>query len=70
MSYLGLKLLACITMLADHLSLGFPIYFDWLDALCGDGYRVPFFRIIGRVAFPLFAFLIANGLKHTRDERK
>ena len=51
-----LKLLAIITMTIDH--IGFflinpPLYFV--------------FRCIGRIAFPLFCFMIAEGFTHTKS---
>ena len=48
-----LKIIACLTMLADH--IGF-IFFP----------KILIFRVIGRLAFPIFAFLIAQGYKHTK----
>ncbi len=52
-----LKLLACLLMLIDHAGLMlFP--------------RVILFRIIGRLAFPIFAFFIAEGCKYTRNRPK
>ena len=52
-----LKVLACILMLIDHTGfLLFP--------------RVTLLRIIGRLAFPIFAFFIAEGCKYTRNRLK
>ena len=51
----GLKLLACVFMFIDHTGLLlFP------NAL--------FLRIIGRLAFPIFAFFIAEGCRYSRHE--
>ncbi len=52
MSALALRVIACVCMLLDHIG------FLW-DILP--------LRIIGRLAFPLFAFLIYNGFVHTRS---
>lgn len=52
-----LKILACIFMLIDH--IGFCL-------LSG----LPILRIIGRLAFPIFAFQIAVGFKHTSNRKK
>ena len=50
----GLKLLAAATMTVDHVGLVlFP--------------AVPVLRQIGRLAFPIFAFMIAEGCAHTRN---
>lgn len=57
MSSFNLKVLAILAMLIDHVGL-----FFFPD--------IPIFRIIGRIAFPLFAFLIANGAKHTKNITK
>lgn len=52
-----LKVIALIAMTLDH--LGVQIFCDVL-----------FFRIIGRIAFPIFAYMIAEGCKFTRNRRR
>lgn len=49
-----LKLIALITMTVDHMGL---ILFDQFILL----------RIVGRLAFPIFAWMIAEGCRHTRS---
>lgn len=56
MSLFQLKLIAIVTMLIDHIGL---LFFP----------NIILFRIIGRLAFPLFAFTIANGAYHTHNIR-
>lgn len=57
MSSLTLKIIACVTMLIDHVGyLFFPEHI--------------IFRIIGRIAFPIFAFLIAEGFLRTKDSQE
>lgn len=52
-----LKMIAIVTMLIDHIGcIFFPEY--------------PIFRIIGRIAFPVFAFMIVEGFLHTRNLKK
>jgi len=44
-------------MLIDHIgAIGFPYEMSY--------------RLVGRLSFPIFAFLIANGYRHTRDRSK
>ena len=50
----ALKVLAAATMLADHVGL---------VLLPG----IPALRFIGRLAFPIFAFMIAEGCAHSRN---
>lgn len=56
MSTFVVKMIAIITMIIDHFGavFGMPMYF----------------RVIGRVAFPLFVFLIAEGCRHTKSMEK
>ncbi len=67
-----LKLLAVITMMIDHFASVMleDVYIDVIrigeHAL--DLYEL--MRIIGRVSFPLFAFLLVEGFLHTRDVRR
>lgn len=52
-----LKLLACVTMLVDHIgAIFYPQYV--------------LFRVIGRIAFPIYAFLLAEGIAHTRNPKR
>ena len=52
-----LKMIAAVTMLIDHVGyIFFPQYV--------------FLRIIGRISFPIFAFLIVEGFMHTKDVKK
>lgn len=56
-----LKLIACFTMLADHVAYAFilPGTF-WYEVL----------RVIGRMAFPIYCFLLTEGVNHTGNEKK
>lgn len=57
MSAFSLKILALVTMVIDHIgAVFFPQY--------------TFIRVIGRLSFPIYAFLIAEGFRHTRSRTK
>lgn len=52
-----LKIIACITMLIDHIG-----YFIFPEIIV--------LRIIGRISFPIFAFFIAEGYYYTSNKLK
>lgn len=52
----GLKVLACVTMLLDHLGA---------VLIPGAGLRV-----IGRLSFPIYCFLVSEGIAHTRNAHR
>ena len=52
-----LKLLALLTMTCDHIGVTlFP--------------RIGWFRLIGRLALPIFAYMIAEGCRYTRSRKR
>lgn len=61
MNRMELKILALITMTIDH--IGF-----FLIPQNSEIYI--YFRLIGRLAFPIFAFMIAEGYYHTKNLKK
>ena len=71
----ALKLLAVISMLVDHVGMfvcrGNETF---LQVICTIGSReiTPYFlmRVFGRLAFPIFAFLIVEGFIYTRNRFK
>jgi len=56
MNAFTIKLIAIISMIIDHAGAVFELDIS--------------FRIIGRLAFPLFVYLIAEGCRHTRSMEK
>ncbi len=56
MSSFVLKIIGIISMLCDHIGFAF--------------YNHSFLRVIGRVAFPIFAFQAVIGYEHTKDVKK
>lgn len=58
MNGFALKIIALITMIIDHMGVVFPETF---------GFE---FRVIGRIAFPIYVFLIAQGFRHTKNPIK
>ena len=68
-----LKVIACITMLIDH--IGAALIAAWLEVIADPVlyhqvylfYRV--LRGIGRLAFPLYIFLLVEGFFYTHSRR-
>lgn len=63
MSVFSLKLLAMASMICDH--LGFWLYLERLTSY--STYTA--MRSFGRLAFPIFCFLIVNGYEHSSDRK-
>lgn len=69
-----IKIIAMVSMLIDH--LGAFVLLPWLQAGNGQAnfetwntvYTTS--RAVGRLAFPLFCFLIVEGFQHTSDVKK
>ena len=57
MSALALRILAMLLMLIDHVGVLFTLPLPLTVLL----------RALGRISFPIFAFLIANGMQHTKN---
>ena len=61
MSVFTLKLIAVFCMICDHIR-----YIDYESAFFNNTYT----KILGRIAFPIFAFMIAEGYSHTKNVKK
>lgn len=71
----GLKVLAMVTMLIDHTAAFILRHYEtFITPLYTIGHQqISWYwlmRSIGRLAFPLFCFLIVEGFLHTHDRRK
>lgn len=68
----SLKLIAVVTMLIDHFADVFRDDISFLTLpLFGTSFTTYYIlRKIGRLAFPIFCFLIAEGFIHTKDRKK
>ncbi|MGM9859007.1 MAG: TraX family protein [Bacilli bacterium] len=68
LSSLVLKILAIFFMTFDHIGLLFLTPYASTNSSLGILYWI--LRILGRFSFPLFAFLISEGLTHTSNRLK
>lgn len=57
----ALKIIASASMILDHLAKALPLS-GAAYVLCSD--------VIGRISFPLFCFLLAEGYRHTRSHSR
>lgn len=57
MSAFTLRILAVCLMIVDHAAIALPLHYPLYLLMRG----------LGRLAFPLFAFLIANGYRYTKN---
>ena len=59
----ALKIIAAVCMVCDHVGYIFNPIIENADA-------VYFLRAVGRIAMPVFAFMIAEGFRYTRNRKK
>lgn len=66
----ALKHIAIAAMLIDH--IGYGIVWRYILPVYGESFNVfyIFLREIGRLAFPLFSFLVAEGAIHTSNKAR
>ena len=68
----ALKMIAVITMLIDHIGYAL-LYRNPIPLFTVLGRTVTLYAVcrgIGRIAFPIFAFLLVEGFLHTRDRKR
>lgn len=82
LSGFSLKMIALVTMLVDHLAAGilarYLLYYQYRQIDCfltADNYRTwltiyQVMRGIGRMAFPIYCFLLVEGFMYTRNVKK
>ena len=68
----GLKIVACVTMLIDHIAatLVIPTEAALMSGDTGIAWAHVIMRCVGRISFPIFCFLLAEGVYHTRNPKK
>ncbi len=66
MTMTSIKIIATVLMFFDHVASTFGAYgFGFIDSE-----TTYLMRLAGRIAFPVFVFLIANGYRYTKDKEK
>ena len=66
----GLKIIACFAMLLDHLAASLVLML-YRQNYCKELYDLYFIlRIVGRIAFPIFCFQLAEGIHYTKNPLK
>ncbi|MBR2526977.1 MAG: TraX protein [Blautia sp.] len=68
----GLKLLAVFTMIVDH-TASILLWDTYITVFRFGKFTIDLYdmmRLIGRISFPLFAFLLVEGFAHTRNVRR
>ena len=66
LSSFWIKLIATLLMTIDHIAVFFFTPYATTNSVLSTVYWI--MRIIGRLALPLFAFLLSEGLKHTSNK--
>lgn len=71
----AIKLIAMITMLIDHAAAFLLYNFEFMNAalvtVLGKEITAYYiFRTVGRLAFPLYCFLLSEGFSHTKSHKK
>lgn len=70
----ALKLIACVTMLIDHFGyeIIYPLYRSVVRPELVSQLRLFYYlcRSVGRIAFPIYAFLLAEGIRRTKDRKR
>lgn len=68
----ALKVIATVSMLVDHTAHVLLGRDKTVLAVLFGKQITPYFlmRLVGRIAFPIFVFLLVEGFVHTRDRRK
>ena len=66
----GLKVIAMVSMLVDHCA--FTLVYPFTESDVNGTMEIIYYimRTAGRLAFPIFAFLLAEGFIHTSDKKK
>lgn len=68
LSHEGLKIIAYIAVAIETLDFLLPVV--TMNTVYGMAVSVPIPSIVGRIAFPIFCYLIGEGYRHTGDRRK
>ncbi len=62
-----LKLIAIITMTLDHIAFGYLSNSEYAQSL---DWLISLMRLVGRLAFPLYIFMLTEGIIFTRNSKK